>query len=124
MCLDLKSDTAEIMGKAAILNCTSAGHYCIPILRKEVPVFTVDLKTISDKDRKKELKKLHCVFGHPSAVKLIDLLKDAQIWNPDYSAVLDQIVEECETCQRFRKTPSRSKVALPLSHSFNDIVCI
>ena len=64
------------------------------------------------------------MFGHPSAVKLIDLLKDAQIWNPDYSAMLDQIVEECETCQRFRKTPSRSKVALPLSHSFNDIVCI
>ena len=53
MCLDLKNDTAQIMGKTAILNCTSAGHYCIPILREEVPVFTVDLNDISDKERKK-----------------------------------------------------------------------
>ena len=124
MCLDLKNDTAQIMGKTAILNCTSAGHYCIPILREEVPVFTVDLNDISDKERKKELVKLHRVFGHPSAVKIVDLLKDAQIWKPEFSAVLDQIVEECETCQRFRKTPSRSKVALPMSHSFNDLVCL
>lgn len=124
MCLDLKNDTAEIMGKTATLNCTNAGHYCIPILKEEMPVFAVDLKTISEKERKKELNKLHCVFGHPSAMKLVDLLKDAQIWDNKFSTVLDQIVEECETCQRFRKTPTRSKVALPMSHSFNDLVCL
>ena len=40
LCLDLKNDTAEIMGKSVILNCTNAGHYCIPLfLRKKYLYF-------------------------------------------------------------------------------------
>ena len=89
-----------------------------------MPVFAVDLKTISEKERKKELTKLHCIFGHPSAVKIVDLLKDAQIWESHFSPVLDKIVEECETCQRFRRSPTRSIVALPMSRSFNYVVCL
>ena len=37
--MDLKNDTATIMGKEVALNLTTSGHYCIPITNsEEVPV--------------------------------------------------------------------------------------
>ena len=36
MKLDLVNDTAEILGKNVSLNCTSPGHYCVPISQEEM----------------------------------------------------------------------------------------
>ena len=38
MKLDLKNDSAMIFGKYIKLQCTSSGHYCIPLGDCEVPV--------------------------------------------------------------------------------------
>ena len=123
MKLDLVHDTAEIMGEQVTLNCTSSGHYCVPIIQDDL-TYAVDLAKVSDKEREQILTKLHWQFGHSSSTKIINLLKDAQIWDTKYRDMLKRIVQECNICRKFSKTPSRSKVALPMAHSFNDIVCI
>ena len=120
--LDLETDTAEIMGTQINLNCTTSGHYCIPI--NEENVFSVDLLHASDKQKEKVLRKLHCQFGHCSSDKLSDLLKDANVWQSDYKNYLDDIIKECDICQQFSKVKPRSIVSLPLAKMFNDIVSL
>ena len=124
MKLDLESDTAEIYGKKIHLNCTSSGHYCIPIMSDEKDVFSVDLANVDEKERKKVLFKLHCQFGHASFQKLTDLLKDAGIWKAEFKETLELILSKCEICKRFAKTSPRSIVSLPLAHSFNEVVSL
>ena len=124
MHINLEDDTAEVMGQKISLNCTSSGHYCIPILQEEIKVNNVSLAELSEKERKKTLLKLHLQFGHASAEKMILLLKDAKIWNSNYSTIINQIVTNCEICQRFKKTPSKSAVALPMARYFNDVVSL
>ena len=38
--------------------------------------------------------------------------------------MLERIVQECNICRKFSKMPSRSKVALSMAHSFNEVVYI
>ena len=123
MRLDLENDTAEIMGVPITLNLTESGHYCVPLVPEET-VFAVDLANLSDSERLKVLTKFHWQFGHPSAEKLADLLKDAEVWDKAYMNILNKVHSECESCRVFTKTPPRSFVALPMGKFFNDIVCV
>ena len=126
MKLDLETDTAEIYGKKVHLNCTSSGHYCVPIdpEHNEQDVLKVDLSNTDEKERKRVLLKLHSQFGHASSIKLIDLLKDAKVWNSDYKDLLETVTRNCEICKRHAKTPPRSVVSLPLAQKFNDILSL
>ena len=123
MKLDLESDTAEIMGTKIHLNCTTSGHYCIPI-GDEKDVFNVDLENASVQQREKILQKLHCQFGHASSQKLINLLKDAKVWQHEFKDSLDDIIKHCEICQQFSKTKPRSIVSFPLAKAFNEVVSL
>ena len=122
MKLDLQFDTAEIFGKTVSLNCTSSGHYCIPIVEENAML--VDLDKCSDVEREKTFKKLHYQFGHASSQKLIDLLKDAKVWNPNFKDKMDQICKKCDICKQYAKTPARSVVSFPLASSFNEVVSL
>ena len=124
MKLDLETDVAEIFGTKIHLNCTSSGHYCVPITDEQEAVFNVDLENVDDKQREKILSKLHAQFGHASSLKLTDLLKDAKIWKSEYKDTLEGIVKNCEVCKRFSKAPPRSIVSLPLARSFNEVVSL
>ena len=124
MHINLEDDTAEVMGQKISLNCTSSGHYCIPILQEEIPVNQVSLAELTEKERHKTLLKLHLQFGHASADKMIELLKDAKIWNSDYLSMMNTIVTKCEICQRFKKTPPKCAVAIPMAKNFNEVVSL
>ena len=68
--LDLENDTAIILGKTVKLNCTSSGHYCIPLYdeRKiEEAMFTFEG---NEKELKRKVGKLHHQFGHPTYKRL------------------------------------------------------
>ena len=79
------------------MNCTSSGHYFVPITvaANEQDVLKVDLTDTDEKERKRVFFKLHCQFGHASSQKLIDLLKDAQIWCTEYKDSLEKVVNSC-----------------------------
>jgi hypothetical protein len=122
--LDLENDTAEIFGNEVTLNCTSSGHYCVPMYREDIYVCAVNLDTVDEKDRHKTLVKLHIQFGHASSEKLVSLLKDAKKWDKEYTQMLENITKSCDICKRFAKTPSRPVVALPMASSFNEVVAV
>jgi len=126
--LDLENDTANIMGQEVALNLTSSGHYCIPIDKSvEVPVESVcavSLDVLSQNDRQKTLLKLHRQFARPSKKRLIALLKDAGVWNDEYEDTLSKIVDSCDLCKMYAKTPSRPVVGMPMATKFNEKVAM
>ncbi|CAC5411356.1 unnamed protein product [Mytilus coruscus] len=73
MKLDLENDSANIFGKDVQLQCTSSGHYCVPIDQLKIYIkvtATALVATQMTKDKTKIIEKLHKQFAHPSAKRL------------------------------------------------------
>lgn len=68
--------------------------------------------------------KLHRQFGHPSVDKLANLLRDADVWEPNFEDILTQIKNDCQTCKIYRRTPSRPVVGMPMASKFNETVAL
>ena len=126
MVLDLEHDMVTILGRKVALNETSSGHYCVPITRDmlEQDVFvSIGLESMNSDDLKKALKKLHRQFGHPEMIRLIKLLKGANVWKEEFQEVLTKIHKHC-WCKEYSRSPSRPVVSLPKADKFNDLVCM
>lgn len=125
MQLDLASDMLSVFGKSIKLSCATTGHYYLPLIpfRGENAVRALVAMNGSE-DKCKVALKLHKQFAHPSARRLKLLFKDAGIVDPDYNALIDDISQTCEVCRKYRKTPPRPVVSLPLARDFNDVVAM
>ena len=131
MKINLMNDTASIRGRQIKLECTSSGHYCIPlqdnvIIRKRKKEIEEIMMTLGENrsDKEKKIGKLHHQFGHPSARRLILLFKDAGINDKETNAIADKLTDNCDTCVKFSKTPSRPIVSMNMAHEVNDIVTL
>ena len=117
--LDFVNDTAEILGTTVGLNETSSGHYCVPIDRDESTsvesVCAIALHELSEGERRQKLTKIHRQFAHPSAEKLIGLLKNAGAWRSEFQSIIDDIYKKCDICLRHKRTPSRPVVGMPMA---------
>ena len=63
--------------------------------------------------------KLHKQFAHPSKEKLI---REAGIKDLELEEEVRRIGENCETCIKFKRAPSRPVVSMPMARNFNDIL--
>ena len=126
MTLDLVNDTASIFGKKVELDTTSSGHYCLPLRECVVPVEGVHLAVEDEDPSKKEkmILKLHRQFAHPSAKSLKSLLLSAEALDKETEQKIKEITEKCTICKRYKKTPSRPAVCLPLATRFNETVAM
>ena len=124
--LDLENDCASIFGKDVQLQCTSSGHYCVPIDQVNVSVEDTKSALIATKsqDMKEIIEKLHKQFAHPSAKRLKSLLKDAGDYSQEQLDYVDTVTDSCAVCKRYKKTPARPVVSLPLASEFNEVVAV
>ena len=128
--MNFETDSMTIFGKQHKLLCTSSGHYAIPIR----PACSSDdfLKTKeghvvlfnSGNDLEATARKLHQQFSHPSDKRLIDLVKTSGVNNEDLFLAINKVSEQCDTCKRYKKTPPRPVVSLPLATEFNETVAL
>ena len=96
--LDLENDTASILGKNIKLNCTSSGHYCIPLVdEKKIEEIMFTLEG-DDKEMKKKVRKLHHQFDHPTCKRLSQLFDDAEIMDEICFLFADEISNNCDVC--------------------------
>ena len=125
MKVDTEHDTASILGISTDLHETSSGHYAISIYpEKEKSVYVSKLVDESNDLRLNSLKKLHTQFGHASKEKMRKLLIDGNVWKSSFASDLAEITEKCEICQRYKKSPPRSVVAMPMASDFNQLVAV
>lgn len=124
--IDLGNDRAKILNNKIDLQTTSAGHYCIPIKENVVQIESCLISALSgdEKESKAAVIKLHKTFLHPSPKRLKSLLADADLLNPTISKLIDAISENCDTCKKFKKTPARPVVSLPMATDFNECVAM
>ena len=126
--LDLENDQAEFWGTTVDLDCTSSGHYCLPLMKQHVEIdqclLSVESKKDTYKEKEKVLRKLHKQFAHPSKERLKALMIDANIWDNEYQLIAKELYENCEICLKFQKTPARPVVALPIANQFNEAVAM
>ena len=125
--LDLVDDRASIFGKTVDLQCTSSGHYSLPINKTEIPIqpnFHVLFSDQADSEKTKTVEKLHKQFGHPSIHRLKSLFRDAGIEDKVILDLVDEVSKSCEVCKRFTKTPARPVVSLPMATEFNEAVAM
>ena len=69
-------------------------------------------------------KKLHQQFGHPSTKRLVKLINDAGEANADLINKIEEVGDQCDTCKRYKRTPSRPVVTFPLATVFNETVAM
>ena len=72
---------------------------------------------------KKDITKLHN-HSHKSAQQLEVLLKASKTWDRKVKDIVEQVVNSCNTCKRFKRTPSSPKVAFPKAHGFNEVTSL
>ena len=98
------------------LTQTESGHYVIPLTKPVKLLRHIDkddsvkftLSVSETTDRKIALK-LHSQFAHPTSERLIKLLTNAgSKWscNDNLKKEIRSVTESCETCLRFKKSPS------------------
>ena len=73
---------------------------------------------------KKVALKLHKQFAHPTAEKLINLLKSARMSSTELENEIRELSNTCEVCLKLRKPSPRPAVSLGLGSNFNDAVSI
>ena len=114
-------------GEVNGLKITSTGHYAIAI--NKCQNFSDDrnfmkyvLYSFEEKDCKVKALKLHKQFAHPSTEKLIKLIKESGIKDARLEEEVKKIENNCETYIKFKRTPSRPVVSMPMARNFNDVV--
>lgn len=91
------------------------------VSEEEALVVTDDM-TISE--QKKVLVKLHKQFGHATADRLSQLLKNAGTCKSETLTLLQNVVDECEICFKYKKTTPRPVVGFPLASYYNETVAV
>ena len=126
MILDLSKDEVRFKGKNIWLEESSSGHYMLPLVADHAvrDIYAINLTMLKGAALKNAICKLHKQFGHPTKDKLKHLMKDAKIWNDDMETVLSNIIEQCQICKLYKKTPDRPVVAYPMGNFFNDALCV
>ena len=139
-CAKLNTETDEInmLGENIKLLNTSTGHYAIPLTPNknlinhfnEIPSASVPDKIVllSSKPHlsiSEVATKLHRQFAHPPSDRLIRLLNRSEHKdNQELKVEIKNVTDTCDICRRFKRTPSRPVVSLPLSSEFNELVAM
>ncbi|KHJ30070.1 hypothetical protein EV44_g3856 [Erysiphe necator] len=71
-----------------------------------------------------ELRTLHRRFGHPSAIKLVNLLDKAGHEDPQHRRLLENINKHCDKCQKYAGAPMRFKFTLRDDVDFNHSIFV
>ena len=114
------------------LSCPSSGHYIIPLLllndyqidHCNITLTVVDIEKLSLKEKKAKALKLHRQFGHATEDKLVKLVKSSKMNEPEFVKCIVEVCNNCEICSKYRTPHLKPVVSLPLSQSFNQVVCL
>ena len=107
------------------LETTVKGHLALPLVGENIledEVFLMD--NCDKKEKERKVLKIHKVLAHPLPNILKQFFRNSSENDKEVMAAVDSVTENCSVCKRFSKSPSRPKVALPISSDFNDCVAL
>ena len=120
--LDFNNESLMVDGSKYELQTTSTGHFKIPLWQDEE--VNICVTEMGKEEQRKTLTKLHRQFRHHPAKATEDILRNAGILNEEIKRINKEVVEACQICKQYKKTPARPVVALPMAKKFNDVVAM
>ena len=131
MTIDFRRDHLTYSHGELKLECTTAGHYVVPVTVTHADsnnvnfVFNLEcLAGLSRREKMTKALKIHRQFSHASKEKLTKLLKNGGCEDPEFLECLAECCEKCETCYKFKKPPLKPIVGFPGAAKFNELVCM
>ena len=122
--LDFANNIVTMFGEDIDLSFTLSGHYCILVTQpKSNAFFSLD-KSATLKEKMQAAKKLHKQFSHVAYRRLQKLVIDGGTNDKDLLKMLKTVEQNCETCAKFKKPPSKPIVTLPRAREFNESVAM
>ena len=119
MTVDFSRDLAFIGEKQLSLGCTSMGHYYISVTKEKVNIgscnvvlHTLNVKGMNKREKLQKAIKLHRQLSHASKDKLIKVIKNSKFKDDEFMKCIDECIDKCELCQKYRKAPLRPVVRL------------
>ena len=107
------------------LETTAKGHLALPIKEDEALEDEIFLLAECDRaEKEKKIRKIHQVLAHPLPEILKKFFRNSSDNDKEILSLIDKVHDKCNVCKRFRKSPSRPKVGLPVSSDFNECVAI
>ena len=142
MNINFEQDTVQALNQELPLSLTRSGHYILPLSPSTQLIQEINQPTFQDTDtvtlHVREItgddtsvasiaSKLHHQFDHAPARKLLRLVSHAgPPWanNSALKMQIDQTVDNCSTCNLYKKPPPRLVVGLPLATRFQETVAM
>ena len=135
--IDLKNDEVKMFGKKVKIFLTRRGHYCVALNNKvylgklgtvrshQVLISNVEkMDTLSQAEQKKVAMKWHKQFSHCDGDRLCKLLLNAGITDKVMLKTVNEIQDQCKTCQKYGRKSPRPIVTLPRASDFNESVAM
>ena len=135
MHLHLPDDSVEISGLQIPITMTSNGLISFPLTDKKRIINNIAnesineatiFKVVGHKTNSQIATKLHRVFAHPPAERLLKLIESADPkWsqNRELKDEVQKISDDCTTCKIYKKPPPRPVVSLAMAE-FNETVAM
>ena len=128
--ISCKDSSITFFGNKQDLICTESGHYAIPLTEalntssNEIHTILFTNKNSNNQDHSTIARKLHQQFAHPSAKRLIDLIKTSGCDDNELFKAIQNVSQICDTCKRYKKAPPKPSVTFPLATQFNETVAL
>ena len=131
--IDMKNDKAFIFGKEVKLHLFTSVHYCIDIDPSTckvdaLPDITenvfVSESSLSHSDSVKQVERLHKQFGHAWTENLKRLIKNTGEQDAGLMKIIDEVVQACDVCRKYKKPVPRPTVGLSRAEDFNHSVAL
>ena len=107
------------------LETTVKGHLALPLKEEETLDNDVFLMDECDKvEKEKKITKIHKVLAHPLPEILKQFFRNSSDNDKEVLDLVDEVHEKCNICRKFKKSPARPKVGLPVSSDFNECVAL
>ena len=115
MTIDFDKDIATIWGEQVNIR-SEKGHYLVPLIIDQICLTTVD--------KLPSAVRLHRAFGHSSSERIIKVLRDCNMHNPQIEKDLKLLDQKCDFCEKFRRRTTNPSVSLLRGKDFNDLICL
>ena len=106
------------------LETTPEGHLALPFVTIALEEDIFNLNDVSKEDKIKRVEKVHNVMCHPRMDILIEFFQNSSEDDEETIEAIKTVSTNCEVCKKFKRTPSRPKVGLPMAKEFNECVSI
>ena len=111
--------------KKVKLETNKQDHIILQLLDAETEIIKIRdtfFSDCNDNELKQKLKKIHVMTAHKQEDTLIKFLQGSNNYNPKIKQILSEVIKECVTCRRMRRTPDKPRVSLPKVSQPNEIL--